>query len=234
MIEDLCLVCDHDGNEFDKVCGHTIFVIFNDHILRIHLENCIFIHLGDRKLGSLFKECKTDFSFRISETESSSSFTIIEDERNDHLRACLVSDDGCRKKVELSKICLFRDDERIFVKTGGEFFRLPPKFMVIEIDCDSNSVTLCLKGESIEFPIYIYHGKTDALDDYYASPIFLLNKCERCILSTSDQLDRFQMIGFEIVATMYVCPEIQAFIKALLKLNKYVRNHAEDSDCGSD
>jgi len=241
MIEHLCLVCDRDGNEFDEVCGHTIFVIFNDHILRIHLENRIFIHLGDRKLGSLFKECKTDFSFRISQTVLS-SFTILEDEINERLRACLVLDELCWKKVELVEICLFRDDKRLFGKTREKFFRLPRNFMVIEIDCDSNSVTLCLKGESIEFPIYIYDGKTDALDDYYASPIFILNECERCILATSDQLDRFQRIGFEIVATMYVCPfkyhdefpEIQAFIKALLKLNKYVRNHEEDSDCGSD
>jgi hypothetical protein len=232
IIEHLYPVWDRDGNEFDEVSGHTIFVIFTDHILRIHLE--------DRKLGSLFKECKTDFSFRISRIEAS-SFTIIEDERNERLRACLVSDELCWKKVELFEICLFRDDERLFGKMREKCFRLPPNITEIEIDCDSNSVTLCLKGESIEFPIYIYDEKTNALDDYYASPIFLLNECERCILSTSDQLERFQRIHFEIVATIYVCPfeddqdlpEIKEFIKALLELNKYHRSQW-DSDCGSD
>jgi hypothetical protein len=206
----------------------------------MHLENSIFIHLEDRKLGSLFKECKTDFSFRISRNEAS-SFRIFEDDENEHLRACLVSDELCLKKVELFEICLFRDDERLFGKMREKCFRLPPNITEIEIDVDSNSVTLCLKENSIEFSIYIYYGKTDALDDYYASPIFLLNECERCILSTSDQLERFQRIHFDIVGTMYVCPfedhddlpEIQAFIKALLELNKYHRSQW-DSDCGSD
>jgi hypothetical protein len=224
----------------EHLCGHTIFVIFNDHILRMHLENSIFIHLEDRKLGSLFKECKTDFSFRISRNEAS-SFTIIEDDENEHLRACLVSDELCLKKVELFEICLFRDDERLFGKMREKCFILPTNFMVIEIDCDSNSVTLCLKGESIEFPIYIYDEKTEALDEYYASPIFLLTDYDRCILSTSDQLELFQRIGFYIVGTMYVCPfedhddlpEIQAFIKALLEFNEYHRSQW-DSDCGSD
>jgi len=159
------------------------------------------------------------------------------------LRACLVLDEGCWKKVELFEICLFRDDECLFSKMREKFFRLPPNITKIEIDVDSNSVTLYLKEKSIEFPIYIYYGKTDALDDYYASPIFLLNECDRCILATSDQLDRFQDIGFQIVATIYVSPfkddddfpEIQEFIKVMLEeLNKYVRNHEEDSDCGSD
>ena len=75
IIEHLCRVYDIYDNEFDEVSGHTIFVIFNDHILRIRLENRIFIHLEDRKLGSLFEECKTDFSFHISVPESS-SFTV--------------------------------------------------------------------------------------------------------------------------------------------------------------
>jgi hypothetical protein len=235
IIEHLCPVCDIYGNEFYEVSGHTIFVIFNDHILRICLTNISNV--------SSFEECKTDFSFRISPRIEASSFTIIEDERNECLRACLVSDELCWKKVELFEICLFRDDERLFGKMREKCFRLPPNFMVIEIDCDSNSVTLCLKGESIEFPIYIYDEKTDALDDYYASPIFLLNECERCILATSDQLERFQRIHFDIVATMYVCPiedhddfpEIQKFIKVMLEeLNKYHRCHQDDSDDGSD
>jgi hypothetical protein len=226
----------------EHLCGHTIFVIFNDHILRMHLENSIFIHLEDRKLGSLFKECKTDFSFRISEPESS-SFRIIEDERNESLRACLVLDEITWKKVELFEINLF-SDECIFAKYKNIFIRLPPNITGIEIHLEDGYIILSLTGKSTEFPIYIYDEKTDALDDYHASPIFLLNECERCILSTSDhdQLERFQQIGFNIVVTMYVCPfeedhgdlpEIQAFIKDLLELNKYHRSQW-DSDCGSD
>ena len=236
IIEHLCPVC-YDWRDDWEVCGHTIFVIFTDHILRIHLENEI--------SGSSFEECKADFSFRISETESS-SFTIIEDERNECLRACSVLNEHCWKKVELFEICLFRDDECLFTKTRENFFRLPPNITGIEIDLEVDYVvlnmTLNTEGNSLELPIYIYNGKTDALDDYYASPIFLLNECERCILATSDQLDRFQKIGFQIVGTIYVCPfkddddfpEIKEFIKVMLKeLNKYHRCRW-DSDSGSD
>lgn len=242
IIEHLCPVCDHHGNEFDEVSGHTIFVIFTDHILRIHLENRIFIHLEDRKLGSLFKECKTDFSFRISETESS-SFRIIEDDEHECLRACSVLDETCWKKVELFEICLFRDDERLFGKMKENFFRLPPNITGIEINWENDYVVLTMtlnsEGNSLELPIYIYDGKTDKTDD--TDSIFLLNECDRCILAKSDQLNRFQRIHFNIVATMYVCPfeddedlpEIREFIKALLKLNKYRRCRL-DSDCGSD
>lgn len=242
IIEHLCPVYDNHGNEFDEVSGHTIFVIFTDHILRIRLENRIFIHLEDRKLGSSFEECKTDFSFSISQTESS-SFTIIEDERNERLKACLILDETCWKKVELFEICLLNnDDECLFTKWKEIFFRLPPNITKIEIDCDGSLVSLSLTGKSTEFVIYIDDGKSDALDDYYAIPIFLLNKCERCILATSHQLDRFQTIGFQIEATIYVSPfkddddfpEIQKFIEIMLEeLNKYHRSRW-DSDQGSD
>ena len=193
-----------------------------------------------------FEECKTDFSFRISQTESS-SFRIIEDERNEHLKACLLSDEHCWKKVELFEICLLNnDDECLFTKWKEIFFRLPPNITKIEIDSDGDgdgsSVSLSLTGKSTEFMIYIDDGKSDALDNSYASPIFLLNECERCILATSDQLDRFQTIGFQIKATIYVSPfkddddfpEIQEFIKVMLEeLNKYYRSQW-DSDQGSD
>ena len=74
--------------------------------------------------------------------------------------------------------------------------------------------------------------------------IFLLNECEKCILATSDQLSRFQQMGFESVATISVCPfkdhddfpEIQEFIKVMLEeLNKYHRCRDDNySDPGSD
>jgi hypothetical protein len=145
-------------------------------------------------------------------------------------------------KVELFKICLLNnDDERLFTKWREIFFRLPPNITEIEINHDTNYVRLSLTEKSNKFLIYIYDGKSDALDDYYP-PIFHLNECKRCILAKSDQFDRFQMIGFEIVATIYVSPfeddddfpEIQKFIEVMLKeLNKYHRSRW-DSDQGSD
>ncbi len=233
IVEHLCPVCDCDGYEFDQVSGHTIFVIFTDHILRIRLN----IDLDDEKICSLFEECKTDFSFSISRMESS-LFRIIEDERNERLKASLVLDETCWKKVELFEICLFPDGEGIFSKMRKNFFRLPPNITEIEINHNSNCICLSLTNK---FLIFIFDGESDDLDEYY-SPIFLLNDFERCILAERDKLNRFQSIGFQIVATMYVSsfedhadlPEIGEFIKAFLELNKYVRNHEEDSDCGSD
>lgn len=232
IIEHRCPVCDLDGNEFDEVSGHTIFIIFTDHILRIRLENEI--------SGSSFKECKTDFSFRISETETF-SFRIIEDKENERLRACLVLDEITWKKVELFQFNLFRDDECIFSKNNDCFFRLPPNITGIEINLEVDytilTMTLNSEGNSLEFPIYIDYRKVDAHDS-----IFILNDCERCILAKSNQLNRFLMIGFEIVATISVFPfeyhdefpQIQKFIKVMLKeLNKYHRCRW-DSDCGSD
>jgi hypothetical protein len=215
-----------------EVSGHTIFVIFTDHILRICLENEI--------SSSSFKECNTDFSFRISEPESS-SFRIIEDDENERLIACLVLDETSWKKVELFKICLFRDDECLFTKTRENFFRLPPNITGIEISLEDGyiilTMTLNSEGNSLELPIYIYNGKTDDTDS-----IFLLNNFERCILATHEQLNRFQKIGFESVATISVhpwedhdeLPEIKEFIKVMLEeLNKYHRSQW-DSDRGSD
>ncbi len=241
IFEHLRPVCDHDGYEFDEVSGHTIFVIFDNHILRIRLENRIFIHLEDRKLVSSFEECKTDFSFRISETETV-SFRTIKDERNEHLRACLVLDQTCWKNVELFEINLFPDDECIFAKYKNIFFRLPPNITGIEINLEDGYIILTMKLISqrglLDFPIYIDFREDDDTDS-----IFLLNNFERCILATHEQLDRFQKVGFESVATISVhpwedhddFPEIQEFIRIMLeKLNKYHTCHQDDSDDGSD
>lgn len=233
IIEHLIYVCDDWYDDVLEVSGHTIFVIFTDHILRIRLENEISC--------SSFKECKTDFSFRISEPESS-SFTIIEDERNEHLRACLVLDETSWKKVELFEINLFRDDECIFTKYKNIFVRLPPNITGIEIHLENGYVILTMKlisqRCSLNFPIYIDFREDDDTDS-----IFLLNDYERCILATSHQLNRFQMIGFESVATISVhpwedhddFPEIQEFIRIMLEeLNKYHTCHQNDSDDGLD
>ena len=232
IIENRCPVYN-DWYDDWEVSGHTIFVIFTDHILRICLENEI--------SSSSFKECNTDFSFRISEPESS-SFRIIEDDENERLIACLVLDETSWKKVELFEINLFHDDECLFTKTRENFFRLPPNITGIEISLEDGyiilTMTLNSEGNSLELPIYIDFREDDDTDS-----IFLLNNFERCILATHEQLNRFQKIGFESVATISVhpwedhddFPEIQKFIKVMLEeLNKYHTCHQDDSDDGSD
>jgi hypothetical protein len=238
IIERRCLSWNSHLNEYGEVVdGIKLLCIFTDHILEISLEMCFFEHLGNEKVGFSLEGFRTDFSFHTTHTEL---LSFTEYDSNESLRCCSV----LGAQVELFQLdFIFNDDGSLFNEIKKAFFIIPPTIGVIEIYCDSNFFALHLKIKStkLQFKIYIYDGKSNVLDDGPDS-IFLLKDCERCILTTSNQLKRFQMIGFEIVATMYVCPfeyhddlpEIQPFIKDLLKLNKYVRNHAEDSDCGSD
>ncbi len=236
IIEHLIYVCDGWNDDVLEVSGHTIFVIFTDHILRIRLENEISC--------SSFEECKTDFSFRISKPESS-SFTMIEDERNERLRACLVLDETSWKKVELFEINLFRDDECIFTKTTEFFFRLPPNTKIEIAICNFSASyvelhsTIDFKEKLTECLIEIPNH--DSLDesDHVNPPIIVLTDSERCILAKIEQLERFQSFGFQIVAKIYGLeddddfPEIKSYVKDLLDLNKYHRCRW-DSDPGSD
>ena len=236
IIEDLCHY--HDGNQLH---GHTIFVIFNDHILRIHLEN-----EDEEPDISSFKECKTDFSFRISET-GSSSFTMIEDDENEddeneYLRACLILNELCWKKVELFKICLFPDDECLFSKIDEYFFRLPQNITGIQIyNFSTNYFQLYLTIDSegiltnhlLEIP-----NTTDSIDesDGVFDQIIILTYFEKTIFVKIDDvnnLNRFQMMGFRTAAKIYGLEDIP-HVNDLLELNKYVQNHQDDSDYGSD
>lgn len=228
-------IIEHVCSESGDVSGHTMFVIFTDHILRIRLTT-----LEDD--SSLFVECKADFSFCIPETETV-SFRIIEDEKNERLRACLVLDEHGCKKLKIFEFSLFRDDEhRLFTKTREIFFKIPPNFTGIEFSLEEGyimlTMTLKYNGKSTEFPINIYFIE---IDD--PNLIFLLNEGNRCILAKSRHLRIFQPMGFESVATISVCPfknhrefpEMKECAKALLGLNMYpIALWNVDSDSDSD
>ena len=228
-------IIEHVCSEFDQVSGHTMFVIFTDHILRIRLTT-----LEDD--SSLFVECKADFSFCIPKTEIV-SFRIIEDEINEHLRACLVLDEHGCKKLKIFEFSLFRDDEhRLFTKTREIFFKIPPNFTGIEFSLEEGyimlTMTLKYEGKSTEFPINIYFNEIDE-----PNSIFLLNEGNRCILAKSEHLHIFQRMGFESVATISVCPfkdhddfpKMKECTNALLGLNEYDRVlWGVDSDSDSD
>jgi hypothetical protein len=233
IIEHLYREIDLDGNEFDEVSGHTIFIFFRDHILRIRLTT-----LEDG--SSLFVECKADFSFCIPETETV-SFRIIEDERNERLRACLVLDEHGCKKIKIFEFSLFRDDEhRLFTKTKEIFFRISQNFTGIEFSLEEGyimlTMTLKYNGKSTEFPINIYFIEIDE-----PNLIFLLNEGNRCILAKRRHLRIFQQEGFESVATISVnhreFPEMKECANALFGLNMYpiaLWNVDSDSDLDSD
>jgi len=234
----------------------VIFVIFTDHILRIHLTK-----LSD---GYLFQECKSDFSLSIPSIEII-SFRILLNDENECLRVHLVLDETCSKKFVFYQITLMIHDKRIFYMTNEVFFRLPPNMIEIEIngdsyDLDDSTTMISLKIEterkvvnlldkSNKLHIIINHEKEDYPE--YDSPmnhsdhdkIFLLTKNEMYYLVPFDKIDRFRVReGFQIVATIkcenyvpytglfdeYSHPEIGNYFRSLMKLNKY---HMSENSC---
>jgi hypothetical protein len=220
IIEHLFL--DIDLDECSEVVNGIQFVcIFNNRILEISVETSFFQHLGDQKVGFSLKGF-TEFSFNTTHTELL-SFTINQNERTENLICCSV----LGQQVELFQLNLLGNDGCRFNVIKETVFIFPPTIKVMKIYCNSNFFLLHSKLQSTQFQIYIYVGKSNERDDE-ACPIFILKKCERCILATSDQLDRFQIIGFQIVGTMYIPShdhekksEIQTMMKELLKLNEY-------------
>lgn len=248
VVEHKCqLVSMKDGEfyESDEIFGHTIYVIFDNHILRIRLEH------------QKILDCQIDYSNPI--LSMIDDYTIVKslimtpdsDETEEQkkradfiqcFKVYLVLDFvGGHKVLNSSNLYLMNSSES-FSSTNLNFSIKLPEGNLTDFDLWTEcGTTVCLStdavsadGKSTYIYLYIYNGKTDDTDS-----IFLLNECERYILATSEQLDRFQMIGFKIIATIYVCPdldktpEIQKIINELRKLNEYVKDQY-DSDYGSD
>lgn len=232
----------------DELFGNTIYVIFDNHILRIRLEH------------QRILDCQIDNSNPI--LSMSDDYTIVKslimtpdsDETEEQkkrvdfiqcFKVYLVLDFGRGRKVlNLSNLYLMNSSES-FSRTNLNFSIKLPKGNLTDFDFSTeccyttvglDTTTVSADGKSTNIYLYIYDGKNDEAHD---DPFFILTECDRCILATSNQLDRFQGIGFQIVATIYVCPyldetpEIQKFIKKLRKSNKYVKDQY-GSDDGSD
>lgn len=248
VVEHLGPVVYMKGSEFDELFGNTIYVIFDNHILRIRLEH------------QRILDCQIDNSNPI--LSMSDDYTIVKslimtpdsDETEEQkkrvdfiqcFKVYLVLDFGRGRKVlNLSNLYLMNSSES-FSRTNLNFSIKLPKGNLTDFDFSTeccyttvglDTTTVSADGKSTNIYLYIYDGKNDEAHD---DPFFILTECDRCILATSNQLDRFQGIGFQIVATIYVCPysdetpEIQKFIRELQESNKYVRD-PYDSDYGSD
>jgi hypothetical protein len=243
IIELFGFVCNLDEHESDVLFGHKIFVIFNNRILRLQLENNKIIDCQidnsnpimpmsrDKIVKSLIVKPDSD------ETEEPSVFIQC-------FKVYLVLDIGGGSKVFNSSNLYLTDRPKSFSRTNINFsIKLPEKNLTefdISIECSTIvnlDITLLSDGKFTYVHIYIYDGKNEEAHD---DPIFILKELDRCILARIDQLERFQRIHFNIVATMYVCshsleekPEINDFIKELLVLNKHRRSQL-DSDGDSD
>jgi hypothetical protein len=203
---------------------YTIFVIFDDHILRIRLKN------------SEFVECKTNTFYISSELLQSiikKSFSTING--GQILRACFVVDKGNFNQFESYNLLLDNEGERIFYKHKGFSFRLPAKITNIEINDtyinlendDRNYIFLKWTRNSINCSISIVDRKVDS---FYVlkgvTRLFLIKEYEGFCISQTDKIPRFEMLDFETVATLHVyfSQEItipEGEIQRLLKLNSY-------------
>lgn len=203
---------------------YTIFVIFDDHILRIWLEN------------SEFVECSTSL-FTISsvflESIKQKSFSAINDGQN--LRACFVVDKGNLYQFESYNLLLGNIGDRIFDKDNGFLFRLPVNIANIQINEERLEWMIKSKGKRTKFSISLFDGKDDsngvplylfAQNGYYEDPRTrkIVKSCEGFHISTSDEIKEFEELGFEIVATIYVHlldKNTGHLIEKLLVLNRY-------------
>lgn len=221
-----------------EVSGYTIFVIFDDHILRIRLEN------------SEFVECSTS-SFTISsellQSIRQKSFSAINDGQN--LRACFVVDKDSFYQFESYNLGLKNIGDRIFHKDNGFSFRIPANIANIQINGERLEWMIKSKGKRTKFSISLFDGKVDSLDDsdeviplylfaqtgHYEDPRThkIVKSCQGFHISTSDEIDEFKGLGFEIVATIYVHlldKNTGHLIEKLLNLNRYTGWCFPDSD----
>ena len=215
--------------------NYTIFVIFDDHILRIRLEN------------SEFVECKMN-SFTISSELLQSiikkSFSTINGGKI--LRACFVVNKGNFNQFESYNLFLDNEGERIFYKHKGFSFRLPAKITNIEIidtyinlENECNYIFLKWTRKSINWSISIVDRKVDSFyDSTDVIRLYLIKEYEGFCISQTDKIPRFEMLDFQTIATLHVyfSQEItipEGEIQRLLKLNSYI-GWSIESDSESD
>lgn len=211
---------------------YTFFVVFDDHILRIRLEN------------SEFVECSTS-SFTISsellQSIRKKSFSAIDDEI---LRACFVVNKGNFNQFESYNLLLGNEGNNFVNRDKFFSFRLPANISDIEIDdifinssnC-TNYIGLEWMRKSTKFSILLFNGNNNSLDDSDDFiPLYLfaqngyyddhrtrniVESCEGFHISKSDEIEEFEGLWFEIVATIYVHNDNRHLIQKLLNLNRY-------------
>lgn len=212
---------------------YTFFVVFDDHILRIRLEN------------SEFVECKTELftiSSELLQSIRQKSFSTIHGEQN--LRACFVVDKGNFYQFESYNLLFENVGDRIFDKDNGFSFRLPANIANIQINGECLEWMIKSKGKRTKFSISRFDGKDDsngvplylfAQNGYYEDPRTrkIVKSCEGFHISTSDKIEEFEGLGFEIVATIYVHlldENTGHLIQKLLVLNRYSEWDFPDSE----
>lgn len=204
---------------------YTIFVVFDDHILRIRLEN------------SEFVECKTNtfsISSELLQSIRQKSFSAIND--GQILRAWFVVDKGEFFQFESYNLGLENVGDRIFHRDNGFSFRIPANIANIQINGVRLEWMIKSKGERTKFSISLFDGKDDsngvlplylfAQNGYYEDPRTrtMVKSCEGFHISTGHRIKEFEELGFEIVATIYVHlldKNTGHLIQKLLVLNRY-------------
>lgn len=231
------------AHQNDGVSANTVFVIFDNHILRIRLENSGFI------------ECKTNSFYISSELLPlirKKSFSTINGGRI--LRACFVVNKGNFNQFESYNILFENVGNRIFYKHNEFSFRIPAKITNIEINDTyknlenvDNYIILQWTRKSINYSISIVDRKVDSsYDSNNVTRLYLIKECEGFCISQTDKIPQFEMLDYPTVATLHVyfskritTPDSE--IQRLLKLNDFTgwlnesdSEHEPDSDSDSD
>lgn len=227
------ILCFNGSGYYDdeEVYGHTIHVIFTDHILRLHIEH------------NRIRDCQIDNSNPIL---SMSDDTIVESSFETFIPDGAVKTDelgiiqclngflafGGNNIVICSLNLYLVDDPESFSQTNINFSIKLPEISDFGISVDGSTVMMSIRllGEkSTHFYLHIYDKKNDEEDDDEEDDdqIFILPNFNRCILAKKDQLEQFESLGFQIKAIIIIdCNEdcdddVQRFMQDLLELNKY-------------
>ena len=235
----ICVIIFEDELE-EVVNGHTIIVIFDNHALILthrfgKIERCEFYYHPSVSMivsravhqARLVIECHDEVKGHEEQNRKSNSlvvFSII-----DH------QDDYC--VLDSSKIQFSKDS---FYCLTTNFLIKSPRIHNVEIyEYIEESLSIIIyfktdaRDESSQFNIVLFGGKNDYFndEDIWGSPLCVLKRFDIITVEINDNCERLIKVGFEVVATMFICPTmdiddnseqvLNLFMTDLLELNKY-------------
>ena len=235
----ICVIIFEDEHEC-VVNGHRIIVIFDNHaLILIHrfgkIERCEIYYnpsvsmmvSGSFHQARLVIECYDEVKGHEETILNPNILNIID------VFSSRYPDDHC--VLHFSKIELFRKEH--FYGLTTIFSIKSPRIFNVEINEYIRSSIIIyfitnVSDESSRFSIVLFGGKSDYFDDeeIYGSPLFVLKRFNTITVKKNDECERLIERGFEIAATMFICPDMELddnsgqvldlFITALLKLNE--------------
>jgi hypothetical protein len=235
----VCVIIFEDEHEC-VVNGHRIIVIFDNHaLILIHrfgkIERCEIYYNPSVSMmdcnrfhqARLVIECYDEVEGHEETILNPNILNIID------VFSSRYPDDHC--VLHFSKIELFGKND-FYGLTTIFSIKFPIIFNVEIGEYTKSSIIIHFTNnksdESSRFSIVLFGGKSDYFDDeeIYRSPLFVLKRFNTITVKKNDECERLIERGFEIAATMFICPDMELddnsvqvldlFITALLELNQ--------------